>query len=60
MVKSTSGHTFAFYINENWPFYNTGSDLYDGTVTVNLKNTNLIAFWWEDCDSLKVGKLRQD
>jgi hypothetical protein len=57
-VTSTSGHTFAYYINVNWPFYNTGSDLYDGTVTVDLKNTDLQAFWWEDCNSLKVGKQR--
>ena len=57
-MTSTSGHTFAYYINVNWPFYNTGSNLYGGTVTVDLKNTDLKAFWWEDCNSLKVGKQR--
>ena len=59
-MTSTSGHTFAYYINVNWPFYNTGDDLYDDTLPVDLKNTDLQAFWWEDCNCLKVAKQRQD
>ena len=57
-MTSTSGHRFAYYINVNWPFYNTESNLYGGSVTVDLKITDLKAFWWEDCNSLKVGKQR--